>query len=459
MTIAVLPPLGFGRGGFRLTPLFAALVAGELALTGLLVSAPPGTGLAAIGLMVGMALIAALLLRLPAAEHEPLFVLLGVGFLIRVVALFSVHYAAISPGNPHGFLVPDSFGYDRVGWHLAQHWREGTSTRLGYQTAGFTIGYHYAVAGIYAVAGHAPLLVKALNVVLSASLVPLTFLLGRELAGRRAGLLAAFLIAIWPPIILWSVQIMKDILITLLLVLATWGWIVFARRPRLQSFAAALMPAFPLLFLRSYVFFFWTFGIAVGLALMALDRRRVGLALALLLGLGAAAWWTVVEFSPAWMAGLDLRIVKLDLAGSVAGSLFETVRLRTLGDILGFLPFGFTRFLLAPLPWKVDFFQVQWPEAVGSVLRYLLLPFAALGLFELMRSKRLAMAPIAVSGLLTILLYAVAFRGGVPRHMTQFYPVFTVFAAAGLPRWPHWPLPLALAWGTFLVVALALTWG
>jgi hypothetical protein len=146
-------------------------------------------------------------------------------------------------------------------------------------------------------------------------------------------------------------------------------------------------------------------------------------------------------------------IARLSAMGGSTNSVFEHVTYASVRDILVFIPLGCARFLVTPLPWKVGLPDLA--EAAGAILRYALLPFAAAGLFYLLRIKRAAVMPIVVSSLLTFALYSIAFRGGIPRHWMQFYPCFLIFAAAGLPRWPNWPLPMALGGMAFLVSAIA----
>jgi len=457
VTTAVPPHLRAAPRGFSWTPLIAAALTAELALTVLLVYAPPAFVLVTAVLIVAVALATAAHFALPAAEREPLLILFGTGLLVRLVVMFVWHYAAISPANPYGLHARDSFGYDGLGWLVAQHWRHGQPPRIEFQLVGLTLGYHFTVAAIYTVAGHVPLLVKTVNVLLSAGLVPLTFLAGRELAGRRAGLTAAFLIAFWPPVVFWSVHILKDTAITFLLLLAALGWIAFARRPRFRTLIAALGPAIPLAFLRSYALVFWIVSLAAGLFFIALRSRRVLPAVALVLAVAAMGWWAATPQGAQWIGVQEDLVAKMSAMGGSTDSVFEHVTYTSLQDILVFLPLGFARFLVTPLPWRVEL--SSWPEAAGAILRYALLPFAIVGFLHLFRVKRTATIPIVVFGFLTLVLYSVAFRGGIPRHWMQFYPYFLVFAATGLPRWPNWPLPVALGGIAFLVSAIAVTRG
>jgi hypothetical protein len=307
------------------------------------------------------------------------------------------------------------------------------------------------------VTGHAPLAMKALNVILSVSLIPLTFVLGRRLGGRRVGLVAAALMTVFPQVIVFSTQILKDIAITFLLLISTLGWVGFVRRPRWIQLAIAVLPAIPLIALRAYMFLFWSLGVSVGLFVWSARERKPLVALVLGSAIAAAGISAAVRYSALRYLSVDLMVSSLSAVGVARGSLFEGVYYRSLADVLAFYPIGFMRFLLTPLPWRVELPTLA--EGLGSIIRYALLPFAAFGLAQLWRLRRLQVLPIVITSFLSISLFAIAFRGGGPRHMTQLYPYFFVFAAAGLPRFPHWPLPMALGLGAFLIAAIVVSPG
>jgi hypothetical protein len=433
-------------------PTLAALVAIESALVLGFLAIPRPLALTALTSLVGGAVLLCAHLFIRSREREPLLVLTGLAFLVRLTTLALVHHYRASPMNPHGFLFPDSFGYDQVGQALAEHWQRGIPPRLEYQTAGYTIGFHYMVGGIYRLVGHVPLVVCVLNVLLSTSLVPMTFVLGRRLGGAPVGLTAAGLVAIWPPLVLWSTQLLKDTTIVFLLLAASLAWTSFAARPRPLLVLGAVLPVLPLIFIRTYMFLFWMVGLAIGLAALALSRRKPVVALLVAIAVLGGGVLGAFEYSALRFRSVDVWLGRINAAGtgSLEGSLFEDVRYRSLRDLCIFFPLGITRFVLTPIPWKTDLIYLH--EALGAVFRYALLPFAVFGWAVLWPKKRLAMCPILVTLGLAAALYAAAFRGGGPRHLTQFYPIFLICAAAGLPRFPHWPLPLALGLGGFLAV-------
>jgi hypothetical protein len=201
------------------------------------------------------------------------------------------------------------------------------------------------------------------------------------------------------------------------------------------------------------MFLFWTIGLAIGLGAAAMSRRKPIVAALLAVGVLAAGIFGALEYSALRFRNVDVWLGRVNAAGKGGqeGSVFEGVDYRSFEDLFVFFPLGLVRFLLTPIPWKTG--GIYFHEALGSVCRYALLPFAAYGFVALWRSRRLMLTPIVITLGLAAALYAAAFRGGGPRHLTQFYPYFLICAAVGLPRFRHWPLPIALALIGFLALA------
>lgn len=82
--------------------------------------------------------------------------------------------------------------------------------------------YTYIVAGIYMVFGPDPNVVNLVNMCLSLCLIPLASELGRRCGGRHAAIITAWLVALYPSLLLWSISGVKDVYITLATVLTAF---------------------------------------------------------------------------------------------------------------------------------------------------------------------------------------------------------------------------------------------
>lgn len=127
--------------------------------------------------------------------------------------------------------------------------------------------------------GDSTLSAEPLNLFCYLSIVALTLALGREVGGRRVGLLAAAVVALWPTLLLHTTQLLKDPLFiagALALVLCVTSWLTRDYTRRASAVAAALMAAtmILLLLIRSYFVGFIVALLLFGLALLVVRQRR-----------------------------------------------------------------------------------------------------------------------------------------------------------------------------------------
>ena len=157
--------------------------------------------------------------------------------VLHVALAFGLHCAGraqLAPGliDGDGIMASfafDSYEYQRGAARMAEvlkrdgvaAWaaeREPVHVRL--------ISIQFALLG--PLLGYGTLSAEPFNLLCYLAVVGLTFLLGREVGGARAGLLAAGAVALWPTLLLHSLQLLKDPLFiagTLALVLCVVTWL------------------------------------------------------------------------------------------------------------------------------------------------------------------------------------------------------------------------------------------
>jgi hypothetical protein len=99
--------------------------------------------------------------------------------------------------------------------------------------------------------GYSALSAEPFNLFCYIAVVSLVFMLGREVGGRRVGLLAAGIVAVWPSFLLHTTQLLKDPLfiasaLALILVITTWltrtyTWIAAVSMGALMAAATSLL--------------------------------------------------------------------------------------------------------------------------------------------------------------------------------------------------------------------------
>ncbi len=140
---------------------------------------------------------------LTTVERRWLVAIIGAATIVRSAWLA---YAHVEP--PEWFIPSgDSYSYWYYGNEIA-HGRGYISYITGDATAYYPIGFPAVLAGLYWLANRVPLVDPDLmlvtggfQVVISVATVALTFVIGRRLAGPRAGLVAAAVLAFFPNVV------------------------------------------------------------------------------------------------------------------------------------------------------------------------------------------------------------------------------------------------------------------
>lgn len=236
---------------------------------------------------------------------------------------------------------------------------------------------------------------------LGTATVWLTYRLARELAGRPAALLAAALLAVWPPHIRESHFILTDVPMTALSAMAVWLSVRAARRRDVRAYAWA--------------------GAACGLAAAAKYNGGVALAAAL------TAWLVVERGAPRRFLTLG-AIVGAAAAAFLAGAPYTVLDMPAFLD--GFAA-QFARFA-APSgggdpPWLVYLKHLSPASSRAAV------PLAvAGGVFLLARAEtRRAAAPVAAFAL--AYFYVIASHSHVfGRYALPLLPVLCVLSAVAV---------------------------
>lgn len=151
----------------------------------------------------------------------------------------------------------DSYEYQRGAVKLVEVLKQegvaawaGTSAPLHVKV----ISIQFALLG--PLFGYGPLSAEPFNLLCYLAVVGLTLALGREIGGARAGLLAAWVVALWPTFLLHTLQLLKDPLfiagaIALVLCLTTWLTRTYSPREAIVIGALTAVAVSLLLLIRS----------------------------------------------------------------------------------------------------------------------------------------------------------------------------------------------------------------
>ncbi len=140
-------------------------------------------------------------------------------FALRAILAAALEvYAETTRGS--GGLLLDDTTYDTVAWFLVRIAHgEGLAVFEGHQYF-LDSAYPYVMAGIYAVFGHAPLVVKALNCAASALTAVLLAEMARHAFGARLGRLVGLAGAVLPTLVVWGLLMLKEPLVLFAIAIA-----------------------------------------------------------------------------------------------------------------------------------------------------------------------------------------------------------------------------------------------
>jgi hypothetical protein len=278
------------------------LLAGFVAIA-LGVACLQGHALVAVPAMVGI-VVAWFIVRacFSGAERTWLLVALLAAFALRVVGALILHplLVTVMPREGGirsdvfvGFLFEDDRAFDVVSWALARLW-SGDLVQTAKSQDYLINNYTMMMGWVYYLFGHDAVGPKLLNCLFGALTVVVTYALGKELGGTRAGGFAAVLALGFPSLLLWSILNLKDALVVLLIGLTMLGGLKFARRPTWHWAIVTILAFAALENLRLYVFFAlgWLLWISFFVVNRSPWRRRLAIGVPFALALFSVVFIT-----------------------------------------------------------------------------------------------------------------------------------------------------------------------
>ncbi len=324
----------------------------------------------------------------------------------------------------------------------------GTSTTYGY----------YVWTALHVLLLRDQILTSLSNSLIGTATGVLTYLLARRVWDERVAVITAWLVWLSSAFIIIDAHSLRDSLATFTILATVYGTQRLTERFEVQGIVWFVLGFVGVVLMRTYLAFLL---VPVGLASLLVMAR--GRRLPLLIGftLGGAVAGALLVTSDAFRiltklaegnAIIDMiraahfGLVKTELSSSALAG----VKLRTIQDMILFIPVGIVRILFAPLPWLPTRMDVMFIPDV--IVRYAIMPLFFVGFWEAIRWHRqrtLLVALVLVAGMV---LYSVIELGGGVRHSLQFFPYHYLFAAIGWTVAHRHPV---LVWTSYGLVTLA----
>lgn len=379
-------------------------------------------------------------------DRKFLIIALLVGFGLRIFLTAVLHYDSCVQGN-EGFFFLDDVLYDKIGWTIAQEWKNGHFADLSLIPASVrpALGYFYFNAAVYYLFGHNLLLIKIFNCLLGVLTIVLIYKIAKFIYDRRVAMIASTLTCFFPNLIFWSCFNLKDTLLMFLMCLIVWeslklkegfGWyryiIIFGSlyfliiiRWYLAALLAILIlvPFFFAIFKtkknrKKYIFSFIIFLILLGICT---GMSRYGIfGINILEGkFGTLSWY-------------QIRMASIMSQESI----FAGVTLHTPQEMIRFLPVGMAHFLLGPLIWSIE--PLFWPLAIGTLMWYVLIPFVLYGILYSIKKRKVDSFPLYMVIFVSVIIFGILYLGGAARQSLQIIPFSMIFAGVAVTRFHRW---------------------
>ncbi len=347
----------------------------------------------------------------------------------------------------HVFELRDFFGgdantYNDVGYRLLESWFGAVPNDITTQRAMITTGpgwtMKYLVAGVYLFSGENILAAQSVCAVIGAATAPMTYFCTKKIFNnQRTSKTAALLIALFPALIIWTSQLLKDGLMVFFLVLTMTLVLQIQEKFNLMTVALLIFSLFAIITLRFYIFYMVviavssSFIIGMGATSQSIAKRMVVVCL--------------IGFALAYIGVLRTASVELEEYGNLervqlsredlsrSGSGFGVgADVSTMAGAISVLPVGFTYLMLAPFPWQINSFRssLTLPDIL---LWWSSIPFLITGLFFTFKHRLRKAIPIMVFTILLTLSYSL-FQGNVGtayRQRIQIQVFLFIFIAVG----------------------------
>ena len=330
----------------------------------------------------------------------------------------------------------DANGYEVSGIMLASVWYGEYPPFL---IADSNTGFLYLAGTLNFLFGRFRPVLSYFNCIVGTVLVFLVYRLSVRFFHARVGRLVALFVGLMPSMILWSSVALKDVVVTLLLVVALSSCVELKERVTLRALAGALLPVVAVLTIRFYMTYFVGFAIIVSLVLDRGGRFLTGIYKQVFLGVVVVGLLAALGMTD--RPEQDMRFFSLEYASNYrrgmaisANSGFDPdVDVSTPGNALAYLPIGMAHLLWAPFPWQLVSLRplLAAPE---TIFWWFLLPATVRGIVFAIRYRFSQTSALLIFSASSTCAYSLIHGniGSAFRQRAQILVFLFIFSAAGI---------------------------
>lgn len=341
------------------------------------------------------------------------------------------------------FFGGDAFTYDAYGYLLARSWQYGNVFADEWFTAGGGGGWGmlYVVAAIYTMIGRNMLAVQFFNAVCGAATTPIIFLCAQHIFGNvKVARVSAYLVALYPSLILWSSQGLKDGPIIFLLAISMLATLKLGEKLSLKYLLILIGALFGILTLRFYIFYMLVAAIggAFVVGTRAFSAQGLMRQFVIIIGIGIAMTYLGVSRTASIQLESYANLEAVQQSRATQSKYASTgfandVDVTTTTGALSAIPIGLIYLLFAPFPWQLLNLRqsITLPE---MLVWWAAFPLSILGLWFAVKYRLRQVLPILIFTVMLTLAYALV-QGNVGtayRQRSQLLIFYFMFVAVGM---------------------------
>lgn len=339
---------------------------------------------------------------------------------------------------------PDAITFDLAGQRIVGYWTgpmninaQSLERAISFSEPGW--GMHYLAGIIYYFLGRNPLAIQFLSCTAGAAAVPCVYYCANKIFNNmRVAKTSALAVGLFPAMILWSSQMLKDGFIIFFLLLSMALIIKLHQDFDYLTILTLLLSLLALFSLRTYIFYMVTAAI-IGSFIVGAGKtsEAIGKRMAVLLLVGAAAGYFGFGGTSTETKNTTYDIERLQnyrhyQAEGTNTGFGEDFDVTTVEGTATLLPIGIVFILFAPFPWQMTNAR-QILIAPEMLIWWLCIPFLIKGIWFTVKTRlREAIPILTFSGMLTV-AYAVfqSNIGAAYRQRTQIQVFLFIFVAVG----------------------------
>ena len=371
-------------------------------------------------------------------EGSFLLQLFAWGLLIRMVVATGIFIFNMQEFFGGDALTYDFYGYAQMKAWLGDSYFRAISARFMEGQAS-AWGMVNMIAVVYTVIGRNTLAIQFVNSIMGAATAVLVYHCAQHVYQNvRVARIAAFCVAFYPSLVLWSAQGLKDAPIVFFLVLAILASLRLNDKLSPKHAVILIVALFSILSLRFYVFYMIAVaiggGFIVGLQKITPTNFLRQFIVIILVGV-SLTYLGVTRYASAQFDrfGTLEAIQRSRLDMSRAGSGFgQEVDVSTTEGAISTIPIGLVYLLFAPFPWQLASLRqsITLPE---MIVWWLSFPLLVLGIWYSIKYRLRQISPILIFTTMLSIAYSV-FQGNVGtayRQRAQLLVFYFIFVAVG----------------------------